>query len=178
MTSARAHCLSPAPANRSWIWLLVIFTAALAIRLEAWRELAPIPLFRTPQLDSREYLDWASCLAAGDWSWPSPPPHGPGYPFFLAAWLKLLGGIDAARFVQALGGSLDCVLVALLARRFFGPTAATISGLLLAFEGPIVFHDVSILSESLLLLLSTAALLIGQHSRPLRAGAAGALAAA
>jgi tetratricopeptide (TPR) repeat protein len=156
----------------------VIFTAALAIRLEAWRELAPIPLFRTPQLDSREYLDWASRLAAGNWSWPSPPPHGPGYPFFLAACLRLLGGIDAARFVQALGGSLDCVLVALLAKRFFGPTAATISGLLLAFEGPIVFHDVSILSESLLLPLSTGAFLICLDSRPLRAGAAGALAAA
>jgi tetratricopeptide (TPR) repeat protein len=178
MTSARAHCLSPVPANRSWIWLLVIFTAALAIRLEAWRELAPIPLFRTPQLDSREYLDWASRLAAGDWSWPTPPPHGPGYPFFLAACLRLFGGIDAARFVQAVGGSLDCVLVALLAKRFFGPTAARISGLLLAVEGPIVFHDVSILSESLLLLLSTGAFLICLDSRPLRAGVAGALAAA
>jgi tetratricopeptide (TPR) repeat protein len=178
MASARAHSFSPAPANRSWIWLVVIFTAALATRLEAWRELAPIPLFRTPQLDSREYLDWASRLAAGDWSWPSPPPHGPGYPFFLAACLKFLGGIDAARFVQALGGSLDCVLVGLLAKRFFGPTAGGISGLLLAFEGPIVFHDVSILSESLLLLLSTGAVLICQESKPLRAGAAGALAAA
>jgi tetratricopeptide (TPR) repeat protein len=178
MTSARVDCLSPAPPGRSFVWLLVIFTAALAIRLEAWRELAPIPLFRTPQLDSREYLDWASRLAAGNWTWPSPPPHGPGYPFFLAACLQLFGGIDAARFVQALGGSLDCVLVALLAKRFFGPTAGGISGLLLAFEGPIVFHDVSILSESLLMPLSTGALLICLDSRPLRAGAAGALAAA
>jgi tetratricopeptide (TPR) repeat protein len=178
MTSARVRSLSPDPANRSRTWLLVIFIVALAIRLEAWRELAPLPLFRTPQLDSREYLDWASRLASGDWSWPSPPPHGPGYPFFLAACLKLLGGIDAARFVQALGGSLDCVLIALLARRFFGPTAARISGLLLAVEGPIVFHDVSILSESLLLLLSTGAILICLDSRPLRAGAAGALVAA
>src|SRR5260370_42667204 len=105
MTSARALSFSPAPATRSWIWLVVVFTAAFAIRLEAWRELAPIPPFRTPQLDSREYLDWASRLAAGVWSLPSPPPHGPGYPFFLAVCLKLLGGIDAARFVQAVGGS-------------------------------------------------------------------------
>src|SRR5205823_5920556 len=100
------------------------------------------------------------------------------YPFFLAACLKFLGGIDAARFIQALGGSLDCVLVGLLAKRFFGPTAGGISGLLLAFEGPIVFHDVSILSENLLLLLSTGAVLMCQESKPFRAGAAGALAAA
>ncbi|HJW14143.1 MAG TPA: hypothetical protein VJ776_05585, partial [Thermoanaerobaculia bacterium] len=61
---------------------VVVFSVALAVRLAVWSQLSDHPLFRAPQLDSLEYVSWASAIAAGDFRWPSPPPHGPGYPFF------------------------------------------------------------------------------------------------
>ncbi|HJW13975.1 MAG TPA: tetratricopeptide repeat protein, partial [Thermoanaerobaculia bacterium] len=135
------------------------------------------PLFRAPQLDSLEYVSWASAIAAGDFRWPSPPPHGPGYPFFLAGVFRLFpGSLPAASVAQALLGASTCVGVAALTGIWFGPLAAWAAGLLLAFHGFAVSTDVSLLAEGLLLLLMTSVLLcLGNaplsHTRAAGAGA-------
>src|SRR5260221_12955972 len=55
-------------------------------------QIGAMPLSRTPQYDSLEYLGWAQHLVTKDFRWPYTPPHGPGYPFFLAGLLAVLGG--------------------------------------------------------------------------------------
>ena len=132
----------------------------LAVRLAVWSELADHPLLRAPQLDSLEYISWASRIAAGDFRWPAPPPHGPGYPFFLAGVFRLFpDSLPAVSVAQAVLGASTCVAVAALAGIWFGPFAAWAAGLLLAVCGVVAWTDVSILAEGLLLFLVTGALL-------------------
>jgi tetratricopeptide (TPR) repeat protein len=149
------------PARRSALLRsVVVFLIALAVRLAVWSELVHHPLLRAPQLDSLEYFAWASRIAAGDLRWPAPPPHGPGYPFFLAGVFRLFpDSLPAASVAQALLGAFTCVAIAALAGIWFGPLAAWAGGLLLAFHGVVAWTEISLLAEGLLLFLMTGALL-------------------
>jgi tetratricopeptide (TPR) repeat protein len=141
-------------------------------------QLNSFPLFRTPQLDSQEYLRWARQIASGDFSLPVPLPHGPGYPFFLGALLWAFGGsLVAARICQALVGALLCLLVARLGARQFGPPAGRFAGFLLAAYGPLILVEVSFFAEGILLVLLVLLLgvLLFPVRRPLSAAAGGLL---
>src|SRR5215472_12273405 len=81
---------------------IFIFALAVLPRFLVSRELGQMPLFRSPQLDSLEYLNWATRIAAGDFRWLEVPAHGPGYPYFLGGLLALFGGsLPAVSAVQA-----------------------------------------------------------------------------
>jgi tetratricopeptide (TPR) repeat protein len=157
--------------------LAAVFLVGFLVRLVVARELAPLALWTTPQLDARENLVWATSLAAGDFTWPSPPTHGPAYPYFLAGLLKLFGGsLSAVRTAQAAIGGATAVLLALVGVRFFGRRAGLAAGLLLALSGPVAFVDVSLWEEVLLLFLALAALfLLEAWKTPLSATFAGLL---
>ncbi len=167
----------PAPQRHapSWIAPLAVFGTALLLRLIAAAQLRDLPLFRTPQLDSREYLDWARVVAAGDFTWPAALPHGPGYPFFLSALLRFFGpdSLGAVRTVQALIGAGSALLVFLLARRFFGAAAGLAAGLLIAAYAPLISIDVSILGEGLLIALLLASVWLALRETRLSAALAG-----
>ncbi len=155
--------------------LAAVFLAAFLVRLVVARELAPLALWSTPQLDARENLVWATRLAQGDFRWPSPPTHGPAYPYLLAALLKLCGGsLPAVRVAQAAVGGAAAALLALLGSRLFGRRSGLAAGLLLAVSGPVAFVDVSLWEEVLLLpLLVVALLLLVARPAPLAAALAG-----
>lgn len=147
---------------------------ALALRLMAASQLGDEPLFRTPQLDSREYVDWATVIARGDFSWPSALPHGPGYPYFLGALLRFFSeSLPPVRTVQAILGAVSALLVCLLARRFFGDAAGLAAGLLVAAYGPLIYVEVSILGEGLLIALLLVSVWLALRSSRLSAALAG-----
>jgi tetratricopeptide (TPR) repeat protein len=151
----------------------VLSLFALAVRVAVARSLASEPLFRAPQLDALEYLRWARLIAGGEFPWPVPPPHGLGYPVFLAGVLRLVGGsLDGARLAQAALGAGTVVLTGVLAARTFGRRAGWAAGALLAVMGPVVFTEVSFLGEGLLLFLLVAALVAGDVAGGLLLGAA------
>jgi len=155
-----------------------VFGVALVVRLAADAQLADEPLFQSPQLDSLEYLAWARQIAAGSFPWPVPPPHGLGYPVFLGMLLSLFGGsLGAVRLVQAFLGAGTCLLAGLVGSCVFGRRAGIAAGLVLALQGPLIYTEVSLLSEGLLLFLLTAALAVFYLVRqPLaRGGGAGFL---
>lgn len=136
----------------------VVFFFALSLRLAVLAELRDLPIVRTPQLDSFEYLEWARILASGDFVWPATLPHGPGYPFFLAALLVVFdSSLTAVRVAQCVAGALTCVLVFLIGRRFYGDRAGLAAGLILGAYAPLMLIDNSILGEGLLILLVVAA---------------------
>lgn len=150
--------------------LALVFAAAFLVRLGISSDLGSTPLFRTPQLDSREYFTWAERIAAGNFAWPVPPAHGPGYSFFLAALLAIFdGSLAAVRLVQTALGAVTCVLAARLSGRFFGRTAELVTGFALALYGPLALADVSILSEGLLLFLLCGAFVVLSGSAESRA---------
>ncbi len=154
-----------------------IFLFALGLRLAVSSSLAHLGLWQNPQFDAHENLAWARALASGDFAWPSPPTHGPAYPFFLAALLKLTGGsLGAVRTAQAVLASLTCVLIARAGEILFERNAGIAAGLLLAISGPVALVDVSFWEESFVgLVLSGALLLLLSRRTPAGAGASGLL---
>jgi tetratricopeptide (TPR) repeat protein len=156
---------------------VAIFLFALGLRLAVSSSLAHLGLWQDPQFDAHENLAWARALASGDFQWPSPPTHGPAYPFFLAALLKLTGGsLDAARIAQAGLASATCVLVARAGEILFERKAGIAAGLLLAISGPVVLVDVSFWEEGFVgFVLSGALVLLVTRKTPAGAGVAGLL---
>jgi tetratricopeptide (TPR) repeat protein len=133
---------------------LAIIGVGLTLRLIAVWQLDSLPLSRTPQLESAEYLAWARRIAELGFVWPVYPEHAPGYPFFLGGLLAVFNGsLTAVRLVQAVLGALACVLTARVAARTLSPAAFLPAGLLQAAYGPLIYLDAAILPESLLVFL-------------------------
>jgi tetratricopeptide (TPR) repeat protein len=153
-----------------------IFFLALFVRFAVSASLGHLGLWQNPQFDAHENLVWAQALAAADFTWPSPPTHGPAYPFFLAALLRLFGSIGAARVAQAMLASLTCVLVARAGEILFEKRAGLAAGVLLALSGPVALVDVSFWEEGFVgFVLSGALLLLVARKTPAGAGVAGLL---
>ena len=100
------------------------------------------PLGRVPVLDEHENLHLAESILRG--TLPAEPFYrAPGYALVLAA-LRCLGVTAAGLFPTALAlgavfHAVNAGLAALLARRWFGPAAALIAGLLCALN-PVLVH--------------------------------------
>jgi Tfp pilus assembly protein PilF len=138
---------------------IAVFVVAAVVRLIVATQIADLPLSRTPHYDSLEYLSWARRIAAGDFTWPAPPPHGPGYPYFLGALLALSGGRSMViALVQSIMGAFTCLLAAETGAAWFGRRAGVAAGFILALYAPLVWIDASIYSEGLLIFLMTTAL--------------------
>src|SRR5512141_2653318 len=162
--------------GRGLLPFIGIFSLAFLVRLAVSSSLSSLGLWQNPQFDAHENLVWAQALAAGDFTWPSPPTHGPAYPFFLALLLKVFGSLDAARIVQATFASATCVLVARTGEILFERKAGIAAGRLLAISGPLALLDVSFWEESLVgLVLSGALLLLVARRTPAFAGVSGLL---
>jgi tetratricopeptide (TPR) repeat protein len=153
-----------------------VFLVALIVRAIVAFRLWDLPLVTTPKLDSAEYVAWARRISSGDFRWPIVSPHGPGYPFFLAAAFTLLNGsIRAALSIQATIGAATAALIAIVASRGFGVRAGMIAGLAYGVYGPVVYVETTLLSEGLLLFLLTLALvLMSDSASKTAAGFAGA----
>lgn len=162
--------------SRGLLPFIGIFFLALLVRLAVSSSLSSLGLWQNPQFDARENLAWAQALAAGDFTWPSPPTHGPAYPLFLALLLKIFGSIDAARIAQAALASATCVLVARTGEILFERSAGIAAGLLLAVSGPLSLVDTSFWEESFVgFLLSSALLLLVKKKTTASALVVGAL---
>jgi tetratricopeptide (TPR) repeat protein len=156
-----------------------VFALALGLRLLyllAWRDTL---LFSTPVGDARVYLDWARAIAGGDWLGHEVFYQAPLYPYFLAGVLRATGSETwGPRLVQAVLGSLACVLLGRAGERFFGRAVGLAAGIGLALYAPAIYFDGLIqkpaldglLLAALLLVLSGAATPVGV-GRALAAGA-------
>ena len=148
-----------------------VFAAALILRLIVGSDLAQVPLFRTPQLDSLEYVAWAQRIAAGDFHWPYAPTHGPGYPYFLGTLLAIGGGsLLFIQIIQSTVGAFTAVFLFWIAQRLYGDLAALAAGAFAATYGPLLLIDNSRLAEGLFLFLLAALLLVIVSISPPRLG--------
>ena len=155
--------------RRNAIAVAVVFGIALFVRLTVIAQLQDEPLFRSPQLDGLEYLNWGSRMARGDFSWPADPIHGPGYPLLIAVGLAVTRTLAALHFLQALAGSVAAALLMLTASRLYGRLAGITAGIFYAICAPLVLIEVSFIAESVLVPLLVAALFTGTH-RPIASG--------
>src|SRR5260370_3108612 len=96
---------------------LAVFLTAVALRLFHVWQLRRAPFFTLLMGDSKGYDEWAQRIAHGDWLGHEVFYQAPLYPYLLVVNYSLLGrSLLLVRVVQALIGSLSCVLIALAAR--------------------------------------------------------------
>lgn len=143
--------------------VLFIFLVALALRL-GWLGYYE---GRFSAADTDNYTDIAvSILEGKGYSYGDEPTAFvvPLYPLFLAGIFGLFGeNLLAVQLVQVLLSALTVVLVYLIARRLFDPSAGVIAALIAAAHPWLVFWSGYILTETLFVFLFTAAILAYAH---------------
>jgi len=128
---------------------------ALFLRIDfllAWRE---TPFFDELFIDPATYDRWASAFAAGnDWRDGGVYPRAHLYIWYLGSLYDIAGrDLFLPRLIQVILGSVSCVLLVLLGRRFLSSAAAVGAGLLMALSWPLVFFDAQILFPAFIVFL-------------------------
>lgn len=169
--------MNPSREVRGWPSAALVFVAALALRLAHVLALRGSPYFARPVLDAETYYWAARALVAGE-GWPEPVYwQPPGYPYFLAAVLRMAGpGLLAPRLVQAVLGALTAALTCAIGTRVFGRAAGLGAGLAVALYGALIYFDGELLAPSLAICLQMACLYCATRA-PAERGGLGWLAA-
>lgn len=153
---------SPSTGDMKGLWLGAgLFGLALAVRLAHLYGASKHPTFLTPIVDSGEYNRLAQTLAGGK-------PMGPEffwqvffYPYFLSKTYSLFGcSIVAAKVIQAVLGSVVCVLVYLLGKRIFDRRIGVLAGVITALCGPLIFFEGELLATGLAALWTAVLMLL------------------
>ncbi len=148
-------------ARRVRVTALLLFVAALILRLIYVRHLQGSPLAQTPMLDELYHVEWARRLASGDWLGSRVFFRAPLYPYLLGVMLSVFrGSLTAARVVQACYGALVPVVTLFLARRVCGRRCGLVAGVLAAVYPFFIYFDNELLITSLIVLLDAALLLL------------------
>jgi 4-amino-4-deoxy-L-arabinose transferase-like glycosyltransferase len=144
--------------------IIYLFLAALAVHLVYLSQYAKSPFFWAPQLDALYHDLLAQQIVAG---------HAPREPFFRAPlYYYALAGVYrvfghsywAARTIQAVCGSVSCVLTYRLGRAVFGQAAGIIAGAAMVLYGPLVFADGELHTPVLEVLFDVSLLLCVFHA--------------
>lgn len=147
-STSRAPAVGPStpagPVDPQWSTRtgLLLFGAALAIRvLHVW-QIGRAPFFDVLMGDARAYDEWAQRLAGGDWIGSDVFYQAPLYPYFLGVLYSLLGrDLLLVRLCQAAIGAGSCVLLGAAGARMFSARVGVVAGSLLALYPPAIFFD-------------------------------------
>jgi Tfp pilus assembly protein PilF len=153
--AGRSKAGTPSKRTRpAWLPVLVVFLLAFLIRVIYVLQQRANPQFASPLLDPAYHDEWAWQLASGTWKPDGPFFRAPFYPLFLAGIYKLAGhDFLTPRLVQALLGSLSCVLTCLIGTRLFSRSVGLLAGLGAALYGTLIYFDAELQLPVLLLLL-------------------------
>ena len=150
MPGASHKKLPIASPRKEFITALVIFVAALAIRLIYLYESADNPTFTEPIIDSVTYHELARTLAlekriTSDLFW-----QPMLYPVFLASIYAMIGpSIIWAKVIQLVLGAFTCLLVYKTAKDIFDRRVGIIAGIITGFYGPLIFFEAELVAAGL-----------------------------
>jgi tetratricopeptide (TPR) repeat protein len=138
---------------------LAVFLIALGVRLPYLVALGRTPFLAHPTLDPRLYDGWAQRIAAGEWLGREVFFANPLYPYWLGVLYAVFGrNLGLVHLLQHVLGSLAAALLAWLGMRLWDRRVGWIAGLGAAFYAPFVFHEGTLMIESLAPFLATVAL--------------------
>jgi len=120
---------------------LLIFSAALVIRLLHVWSIRDSPFSHLLLGDARVYDAWARQIAGGDLVGHDVFYQAPLYAYSLGALYSIHDGLIWIRTCQAIVGAASCVLLGYAAYRLFGKAAGLAAGLMMAIYAPAVFFD-------------------------------------
>jgi len=137
-----------------------IFLLALLLRLLFLADFRHSPYFDNLMIDAASYDRWAQDIAAGDGAGDQVYYQAPLYPYFLGAMYSIFGrDLMSVRIVQALIGSLTCVLIMLFTTRLFTRRVGVAAGVIAALYSTLIFQDLMILKSVIVFPFLAAALL-------------------
>ena len=158
---------------------LLIFIAALALKVGYVLHTVDALHVRVPIMDSRYYDQMAQDIARGHVLRNEAFFMGPLYPYFLGLVYSVFGrDFLVVRLLQAAGGAATVMLAFLIGRRVFRPSAALVGAVLLALHGAMTFYESELMMEWLGALLNCTALWLLLRARdesPRSYAAAGAV---
>lgn len=132
---------------------VLIFVAALTVRLVYLAESRSSPFFDAPIVDAQTYVEQAAQIAGGQLLGPPEPFWQPPlYPYFLGLIARAFPKpalFVAARVIQALLAAASCVLLYQLCRRVGLASAGAWVALAFALYGPLVYFDGELLAVTL-----------------------------
>src|SRR5262245_9450670 len=138
------------PPSTFYTRAVIIFVAALTVRLVHVWQMRGTLFFSVLMGDARGYDTWARQLAAGDWIGRDVFYQAPLYPYFLGLIYAVVGhDLLAVRVIQAIVGAISSVLLGYAGWQLLSPSAGLIAGLMLALYPPAIFFD-GLLQKSVL----------------------------
>src|SRR5688572_18071002 len=138
---------------------LLVFLIALAVRLPYLVALGRTPFLAHPTLDPRLYDGWAQRIAAGEWLGREVFFANPLYPYWLGVLYAVFGrNLWLVHLLQHVLGSVMAALLAWLGIRLWDRRVGWVAGLGAAFYAPFVFHEGTLMIESVAPFLATVAL--------------------
>ena len=159
--------------NSRRFWALVIFFAALGLRLIYFFQIkSNFPGWDTPTIDPLYHDLWARQIASGDLLGSGPFFRAPLYAYFLGLIYAVAGpSLTVSKIIQHLIGSFSCVLIFLFADRYFSRPTAILAAVISVFYWVFVYFEDELLLDSMLVLFSLLLLwsLIRSVEKPSRA---------
>jgi len=144
-----------------WKKIGIIFGVAFIARLIYLIEIQSAPFIEHLTADPAFYDAWARSILSERLLPNETLYKAPLYPYFLAIAYAISGkSVFFASLVQGIIGSLTCVLVYATARRYFGETAAFITGLAAALYGAFIYTDIELLPNVIAVFLTMSAILV------------------
>ena len=147
--------------RRYGLLLVGILVLGLGCRIATYFDLvATDPGFFHPALDSRNFLQWAGRIAAGEFGLDRPFFLNPLYPYFLAPIRLVSGGSELTelaviRVVQTLLGLLTILTLAAATRRFFDRKVALLAALFAATYPLLTYYEQHVMIVTLAVFLNT-----------------------
>ena len=131
------------------------------MRLGYLFEFSSTPLFHGLVLDEKNYDAWALRIAGGDLMGKGPFTANPFMPYLLGLFYAVVGhNLWFVRIVQAVIGSLTCLIVHGIAFRLFERRAARLAMLFGALYGPAIFLSANLVGETWAMFFAAAAIWI------------------
>jgi len=149
---------------RQFAIILIIFIAALAVRLMYLNQLKSMPMFDMPVMDEGYHWELAGQINSSAGLPDEPYFRAPLYPYFLALISRLAdNSIYTIRLIQLIIGSFLTILILFLGRRFLNRRAILVAAGLVAVYPTFIYYDASLLITSMITILT--ALLVLQVYR-------------
>jgi hypothetical protein len=150
------------PRQNDWKWWLALFAVTLFALAMRWYYVSTAVVLNPVRGDAVQYYSYAWNMVNHGTFAKDPPGslsvspdsyRDPGYPFFLAIWMKLFGTGDAwyaaVLLCQALLGALTVLLATTIGRYWLSPRWAIFAGALMAAWPHSITIDSYLLSETL-----------------------------
>jgi len=138
-----------------WRLIGAVFAVAIVVRLVYLVEFSSSMFFESLFGDARFYDLWAENILDGSIFPETALYRTPLYSYFLALFYGVSG---SSRFfvgiIQAIVGSMSCILVYMIARRYFAEKVALVAGLICALYGIFIYFDATLSPISLTAFLS------------------------